>query len=306
MDAALHIANHPRNARVSYCGPPRRCYCVDKRWPMRGVHAVIDKFYVPYAKRALRNRLPRNVRANATQGAECGGNSALDHGVNVDRDIDLYVNLCMAARAHVSNARWRAAVLAQYKRCRDPCSERIVHFLSKRRWLPLRTQQCIYDSELRIATAIDILCVDLRTNAPIIVELKTTFHDDHHAYYESAATDGAQLRHVPATPYSYVNADLLQLYLTTLIVRRNYTAPGSSAAPRGYLVRIASSGGAIAVYSVDEAWFDAANCDAALAPLLLTTNGTNAARKRKRTNTADATPRNPPAVKRRRRAARKV
>jgi len=276
----LSIVNHPRNRRVRYRGAPSRCFWVDDKHPMRGVHSVIDTLYLPFAKSQLPRRLPRDVRAGNARNRHCVGNSPLDHGVNVDRDMDVYVELCVRAGCRIADADWHRAVLQKHNRCCDPCSRRLVAFLRRRHWLPLRTQQVIFDHKLRLATAIDLLCIDTRTHDAVVIELKTTFHASHE-YYERDSADGAHLCHVqPPTAYSYVNADLLQLYLTMVMLRRNYCRDGATV--RGYLVRVPSQG-SIATYDVSSDWFAAV--DANLVPLLSTGNVIATAKRRRRAST---------------------
>jgi hypothetical protein len=83
-----------------------------------------------------------------------------------------------------------------------------------------------------VATAIDLLCVNLRTDELILVELKVTNHHTPTGY--EAATGhlpGFGDRKIPA---SYMNHDMLQLAGMAIMLRKEYDVDVANA----FLIRV--------------------------------------------------------------------
>jgi hypothetical protein len=134
--------------------------------------------------------------------ALCGGLSPLKHGKLVDDQV----------RSFVSRKRRKAL---------DPCTERFVRALRRKGWIPIKAQLPIFAERARVATAIDLLCVDLKTNGLILVELKVTNHKTPKAY-EQRSQGSPIAATMPNVPNSYLNHDLLQLASMTTILSEEY------------------------------------------------------------------------------------
>lgn len=112
----------------------------------------------------------------------------------------------------------------------DSCTIRLLLELHRRNWSIISPQHKIFDEELKIATAVDIICRDTNNNDLIIIELKTSKHtsDDYYTfshpnyYYDMFRAP----RSFPDTegkiPLSMKNDDLLQTLLTYVIIKERY------------------------------------------------------------------------------------
>lgn len=112
----------------------------------------------------------------------------------------------------------------------DSCTVRILLELKRRNWSIISPQHKIFDEELKIATAVDIICRDNKTGELIVIELKTSKHtsDEYYRYYhrdyyyemlrapKSFPESGGRI------PYSMKNDDLLQVLLTYVIIKERY------------------------------------------------------------------------------------
>lgn len=112
----------------------------------------------------------------------------------------------------------------------DSCTIRVLLEIKRRDWSIISTQHKIYDEELGIATAVDIICRDNKTGKLIIIELKTSKHtsDEYYRYshgdyfYEMIRAPNSFPESEGRIPFSMKNDDLLQILLTYVIIRERY------------------------------------------------------------------------------------
>ena len=106
--------------------------------------------------------IPTGGGGGATRGEKTpkcyGGKDARAHGRRVDADIDRY----LAAPTSLARA--------------DPCTVTLLAFLESRLGLvPVASQVPLYSRRLKVATAIDLLCVDASTRTRLhLIEVKAT------------------------------------------------------------------------------------------------------------------------------------
>lgn len=140
----------------------------------------------------------------------------------------------------------------------DSCTVRILLELKRRNWSIISPQHKIFDEELKIATAVDIICRDNKTGDLIIIELKTSkhtsdeyyryYHRDH--YYEMLRAPKSFPETGGRIPYSMKNDDLLQVLLTYVIIKERYCIVPDIA----ILIRL--GGDKIWCYEMDEWCFE--------------------------------------------------
>jgi hypothetical protein len=143
------------------------------------------------------------------------------HGSIVDSEIQMFT--LPPINYDISN-------MFQYVEGVDSCTIRLLLELNKRNWSIVSPQHKIFDEELKIATAVDIICRDNTNNDLIIIELKTSKHtsDDYYTfshpdyYYDMMRAP----RSFPETggqiPLSMKNDDLLQILITHVIIKERY------------------------------------------------------------------------------------
>lgn len=95
------------------------------------------------------------------------------HGTRVHAEV-------AAACSALANLR----TIFKTKRKRDPCTERLLKFLSKRGWVPVAAELPVGRDGL--ATAVDLLVVDAERGDLIAIELKTGYENEE---YEAKRSD---------------------------------------------------------------------------------------------------------------------
>lgn len=138
-----------------------------------------------------------------------GGPLACMHGLIVDADVAAYV----ADPASVADA--------------DPCSVTLLAHLASRGLVPVACQVPIHSQRLRLATAIDVLCVDAQTRTQLhLVEVKASRTAGRapapaDACYRYAAPDTTTLLDGRVVASSYW-AHQLQLWAMATTLEREY------------------------------------------------------------------------------------
>jgi hypothetical protein len=149
LHAAYRLLRHPNNAAV-------------RRRVGEGYTLVETGQHLDGLTQPLRDIFYPANRAASTGGARTGGSS---RGTQVDREITALVN--------------RGAMPASGRL--HPYAHRMLDFLHRHRLQPCAAQFIVYDLRLRIATEIDIVCIDLRARYEggrsnvVFVECKTGF-----------------------------------------------------------------------------------------------------------------------------------
>lgn len=217
---------------------------------LRGVHNAINDALLPFHPSRLRKKL--TARAYTVHDARCYGTSDRDHGAHVDQDL-----VCAAAvpcSSCLDNAAVEALVYARHRRQCDPCSLAILNAIRQNGWRIVCAQLPVGCVRMRVGTAIDLLCEDTtRTGELIAIEVKTSRHSDKAFYEEKLAArhiDTGNDRDAPALAVSYQHIDLMQLFITCILLQRTLNA---KKLPRGALLRVGARG-VVWHYRVPPTW----------------------------------------------------
>jgi len=195
---AAKLLAHPRVKRVHF-NRKKRAFTVGKRTYTGLTRVLADRFPAPLHGEGGSGKWG----GGSASGSLCGGLSPIQHGQLVDGQV----------RSFVSRKR-RAGL--------DPCTQRFVRALRRKGWIPIKAQLPIFSERARVATAIDLLCVDLATDKLILVELKVTNHETPVAYERRVQGKRPIAATMPKVPNSYLNHDLLQLASMTTILAEEY------------------------------------------------------------------------------------
>lgn len=101
----------------------------------------------------------------------------------------------------------------------DPCTIRILETLRLKGWIPLGSELPIWDSTMNIATAIDLVAMDIHEQELIVIELKTGYENE-----EYMEIDGDPLMLYPCDSLRDCpdNRHQMQLMTTLLILKKGY------------------------------------------------------------------------------------
>lgn len=128
----------------------------------------------------------------------------------------------------------------------DPCVKSFINYCIARKWMPLRSEFLIFDHDLMICTAIDMLAVDMITWELILIEFKTGYENEEYCMHVNDTKLQPPLNGIVNCP---LNRHLLQVMLMQLILRKNYGVDIRSA----YIVRICPKLEVLEVYETS-AW----------------------------------------------------
>ena len=80
----------------------------------------------------------------------------------------------------------------------DPCVLALVNFCAARRWIPMASEYCVFDEELGIGTAADLLVYERYTRRLVLLEIKTGHPEPP---VRSLRRDATQAVFVPPAPF---------------------------------------------------------------------------------------------------------
>lgn len=247
---------NPRNRWCTY-NATTKCFKFNNT-KMRGVHNILSKVFYPFSTKEL-------CQKNRSKTGSSSSSSTTPSGTTVDNEIDLFYtnNSCnvMDKKVHGSRVDEQLQKFTEiqaraqqepnndgavdpidllkrhYGANCDPCVIRLLNEFKRRKWTILRTQFIVYNEILKIATAIDMICVDENYNL-IIVELKTSTHGLSD-YFEFSS---GHIKHLSAPskglskiPFSMYTSAMLQLTIAYYIIKSTYS---SKAVKYAYVVRI--------------------------------------------------------------------
>jgi hypothetical protein len=101
----------------------------------------------------------------------------------------------------------------------DPCTLRFICCLDKKGWIPIVSELQIWDEDLRIATSIDLIALDLNTGKVILLELKTGYEGESYGPLPNDPKFPKPLDSVTNCP---MFRHMLQLLVTDMILRKKY------------------------------------------------------------------------------------
>lgn len=157
-------------------------------------------------------RVPKDTR-----GCKHPGNK-LEHGKTVDSEVETF------CRCGGSRAKFLETIPDP-----DSCTIGIIDYLEKYRYSPLLCQVIVSDSNLNMASAVDLMCCD-KDGQLVMIEIKATGHTSNRFYRETIGYFKEPLHELP---FSYMNEDMLQLMLTHMM----FTVSSQLPCPNAILLR---------------------------------------------------------------------
>jgi hypothetical protein len=100
-----------------------------------------------------------------------------DHGKQVHQELELYTNMLSCGK--------KIKDFTKSVPIPDPCTIRIITMCARKGWYPLVAEQMIWDEDMRVATAIDMIVTDVTTGKLILLELKTGYEGEEYGPHPS-------------------------------------------------------------------------------------------------------------------------
>lgn len=230
------VRQHARNQQARAL--PRGGYAVrvqgGRERHLAGVHSSLRRRFYPHGARrqasvtARRRACPRHGRA---------------HGARVHLEVQRYTDHC--ERPNFECGRWVRECLQGEL---DVCTVRVLDFLARRHWLPVRAEWVVYDHALRLCTAIDLVVLDTQRHRLLALELKTGYESEEFARVLPAADtprrhNGKQTARL-APPFqehadSALHRAALQLATTMAMCHHRYAVTFDA----GYVLQVCPHGG---------------------------------------------------------------
>lgn len=217
------LLNHARNERVRANGrdgftvdepqraTPRRYTGLTKR-----LHALFwpDSVGNPRSKDARARRAPAALAPGESKLVRTCATSGAEHGTLVHDQL-------RRAVAHVMRlgAQKGAAAFARECRTPDPCVLRVLSVCERQGWTPVASELPLWNEDWRVATAIDLLCVDVRRSRLVLVELKNGFEGEEYGPHATDARMRAPLDDLRDCP---MHRHQLQLLAMRLMLSERY------------------------------------------------------------------------------------
>lgn len=162
-----------------------------------------------------------------------------DHGILVHKQIEDYINIQVMG--------YQVQSFFEKHEVPDPCFVRFVKTCDRKGWIPMVSELFIYDELMRIATAIDVVCLDTTDFSIVIIDIKNGYESMEYAAVPTDKYFEAPLEFIKDCP---LNRHALQLMVTKIILGIDYRV-----VPEKFrLVRMCPKQGATKVYDMP-AWF---------------------------------------------------
>lgn len=148
MHRAYDLLRHPRNANIKK--KPWAGYVMGTNTKMSGITKPLQRLFYPYQKSAT------------TGGAKTGGSA---RGNVTDSELASLIN-----KGAMPSERFSVY------------TERTLAYLYKHKLKPVAAQFLVYDERMRLATELDLVCIDLArpvTNNVVNIQLKTGFDKNY-------------------------------------------------------------------------------------------------------------------------------
>ncbi len=101
----------------------------------------------------------------------------------------------------------------------DPCTLRMLQLCVRNQWLPVASETALWDQQSRIATALDLLVVDVCEDKILLIEMKTGYESEEYTAHPTDPPMRAPMHQLPDCPFW---RHQLQLWATQLILARSY------------------------------------------------------------------------------------
>lgn len=149
---------------------------------------------------------PASVRTCATSGAE--------HGSLVHDQLHRAVGYMRTLGAKEGTSKFMRSC-----RTPDPCVLRVLDVLAAKGWTPVASEFKIWNEDWRVATAIDLLCVDVVRGLLILIELKNGFEGEEYGVHAVDKPLSAPLESLRDCP---MHRHQLQLLCMRLMLSERY------------------------------------------------------------------------------------
>jgi len=94
------------------------------------------------------------------------------HGSQVHKQMELFTLSFMMK----NGKRW----LFENVKTPDVCTLRIIRLLDKEKWIPIASEFKIWEEDWRVATAVDMIVIDTKTNELVILEFKCGYEGEEY------------------------------------------------------------------------------------------------------------------------------
>jgi hypothetical protein len=177
-------------------------------------HKLHDVFYPdteedPYkrSKEDIKRRKPlKHYQPQGTFKRKCKTFGS-KHGTKVHQQIQTFVKQFVKGKK------------ITFRRSLDACTIRILKLLLTKGWIPVASELMVYDEELKIATAIDLIVLEVTTQKMFFIELKTGYENEEYGIHPTDKGMSKPLNKIANCPQ---NRHQLQLLMTLLIVQRGH------------------------------------------------------------------------------------
>lgn len=214
------LVYHERTKRIQFRRTGlAKSFVIDKNLSFNGISKRLKKTFWKHriapsasnskSKTASKNA-ERKIPRNAT-GCYHGGSTAA-HGRKVHTDFQRLVNAIRLPLNKSGGIPYVSKV--------DPCAYRLMNRMLMEGWVPVKSEFCIFDEHLRIATAVDCIAWDIKNRRGVLIEIKT----GHEGQYNYESNDGKTKLLEPLTkiPDSPLNRAAVQLTVSLLMILRRY------------------------------------------------------------------------------------
>ncbi len=134
-----------------------------------------------------------------------------DHGTQVHGELEKFTN-------YIINGQGKDKFFSDVSDP-DPCTLRVLSYLESKKWIPILSEHKIWDEDLRLATSVDMIALDMRTGKVIMIELKTGYEGEIYGPTENDPKFPAPLETITNCP---LNRHMLQLLSMDLILKKKY------------------------------------------------------------------------------------
>jgi hypothetical protein len=191
---------------------------VKKVYP--GIHDRLQSVFYPEVSenpiekskrnKELGGRKPLNKNLKSGMKTPCS-KSGSNHGTMVHNQIDRLTR--------VMNRQGNFDYYLKQKEEVDHCVISFVDLCIKKGWFPLASEFIIYDEDIDVATAIDLLVVDILRWKLIMIEIKTGYEDEEYGLHPNDTKFSRVITDLTNCP---LNRHLLQLVTMDMMLRVKY------------------------------------------------------------------------------------
>lgn len=248
FEAAQALRHHERNARIDFSSQ-RRCFVLRadddvRERRLRGATTALARLLcgstevgAAWDKMFWRKQRRKRGVAEKQQARRPCAMGGANHGSLVHRQVEQMI----AMMTHTGAYDERAA--AQF----DPCVFRLINACLNNDWLPFESEFKLWDADIGIGSAIDLVCIDVRQSHIVLVELKNGYDDQRYALIKTHQCLQRPFQHLPNSPYF---RHVFQVLLYRIMLERAYGVEPDMIATA--IVRISSETGDAYVYDMPE------------------------------------------------------